>query len=652
MSKIKITKKENSEESENFVEKPLPDAQELNQIERNINNEVRAEEIKESLAEIYQDENGQTVDVHRLEIKKRSGIVMRTIRGVILISLIATTVWYGYNYIYLPRGNDALAVELSINSDKEVVANQEFYYLITVKNTNNSEITNLQLQANYPENFIYLESEPSPQRNNNFWSLSSLKARDIFEIKIKGKLIGKKGDSAILLSDLTYIPSNITSEFKKSASFKKNLAESGLDWRIENSNNVILNEENTVSFFYKLQPVSYLTEIFVSISTPENFDFLTLANNNAAPTKESAQAILMVKPGLWKINQLDNEEKEFPIRFKVKNKIDDTQELLIKIGLQDENKKDYIFAESKINLSIIQNNLNLNIIINGSRSDQGVDFGQKLNYSLVYSNKGEVEMKDVIIMAVLESDFLDWSTIDDPSNGQKRGNTISWSKSEIEALSLLEKNNEGTIDFSINVKNYNETDFKKNFQIKSYAQYNVGDKTAEASENTRSNIITNKINTNINLVEQVVYFNQDNIAVGTGPLPPHVGETTSFKVYWSLSNNLHELNDLKIFVDLPSYINWDNKKQTTLGNLAYDETYHRVTWNIGRYPLSAYKSEAEFSISLKPDPQDYNKIIVLLPGTSIEGTDVETNSKITKTTKAKTSKLEDDPIANIDGRIQ
>jgi hypothetical protein len=190
------------------------------------------------------------------------------------------------------------------------------------------------------------------------------------------------------------------------------------------------------------------------------------------------------------------------------------------------------------------------------------------------------------------------------------------------------------------------------YEVESYAQFAIGNIETKQNEDTKSNTILSKVNSDLKFNEEVRYFSEDNIAVGSGPLPPKVGQTTSFKVYWNLTNNLHELNNLRLESALPDYVTWNDKNRTTVGNIYYDESGRKVVWEIGRLPVSVYEAGAEFNISITPVESDRNKVLVLIPGTNIEATDSETNSTISKVGKAKTTKLEDDPIAVGDGRVE
>ena len=272
-------------------------------------------------------------------------------------------------------------------------------------------------------------------------------------------------------------------------------------------------------------------------------------------------------------------------------------------------------------------------------------------------------MKDVIIMAVLKSDFLDWTSLEDSNNGSERGNTISWSKNEIESLKSVNPNAEGSIDFSIKLLGLGDFSRDKEYKIVSYAQFSIGSPSVEASEDregssepleendNKSNTIINKINSDLKLNETLRYFNSDNIPVGTGPHPPKVGEETTYKIYWDLENNLHELKDLEVKVSLPEYVFWDAHERTTAGSVKFNEEENEIVWNIGRLPITVFQANAEFSIKIKPREEDKNKIMVLLPGSEVSAIDAETEAELEINTKAKTTKLEDDNIAQGDGIV-
>jgi hypothetical protein len=131
-----------------------------------------------------------------------------------------------------------------------------------------------------------------------------------------------------------------------------------------------------------------------------------------------------------------------------------------------------------------------------------------------------------------------------------------------------------------------------------------------------------------------------------------VNEETTYKVYWDIENNLHELSDLTVSVTLPEYVEWNQKQRATVGDVEYDDSLHAVIWDVGRLPVTVFQANAEFSIRVVPSEEDRNKIMVLLPGSTVKATDSETGGEIIESTKPETTKLEDDEIGGGDGIVE
>ncbi|MDP3043601.1 MAG: hypothetical protein Q8N21_04310 [bacterium] len=673
---IKINKQEQSGLAE-FINRPVATDKELEDFEEFVSSavetpteeeEAREEEVEESLSEIYQDGNGGMIDVKKMDIKKKRGFFFWFFTAIFISAVLAGA---GYAaYYYLQKGSDPTNIAFSIEGKKEARAGEEFFYAVNYKNPADSGVNNVKIKIMYPDNFIFIDSSPIANGENGVWQIDSLPARSSGQIKIKGKIIGPAEAASVILAAMAYTPANFSSEFKKEASFTTTVKDIGINLDFDYNSSALVNKENEIILKFSAKENNYLNNFRLTVDQLENMEFIPAKNNEnneinpvrkgEAPSENKeaglSNGVKLIKPGVWEINAITEKEQKIAIKFKLVKKIADTQE--IKLYCEGENAGQYYkFFEKNINYEIMQSDLNLTLIINGSRNDQAVDFGQTLNYSIAYANKGAAKMKDVIIMAVLESGFLDWDSLKDGAGGKKSNNTLSWSKEEIPELEVLEKNEEGIIDFSVNLARPDEITPGKDYQVKSYAQFalgrNNGDISAENQDN-RGNTIINKINSDLKLSEQIRYFNDDNIAVGTGLLPPKVGEATSFKVYWVLTNNLHELKDLRVETTLPDYISWGGKNRASAGAVNYDSETRKVTWQIGRLPITVYKLDAEFNISLVPSEAQKNQIVVLLPGSEARAVDAETEAAISKSSKAKTTKLEDDEIANMssDGRVE
>ncbi|HRH32569.1 MAG TPA: hypothetical protein PK720_00235 [bacterium] len=640
-NKRKATRSELSE----FIERPLPSEKEVKKFDSYLKNGRSSQMVSDSLSKIYEGDNGERVNVQEVNIKRRRNIWLR-IGSIIFYIAIAGGIIAGvYIGFFKNTGTDS-SLQFAITADQAIQANQEFTYTLDYSNQENIVLTNLELTVVYPDNFILTDTFPAASRDNNKWSLPNIRTFSSGQVKIRGRLIGPSGQSNVLFADLTYQPEGITSSFKKSASIDTVLVSSGLDIVTSAPGSVLIGEDSVAT-------VSWLPQEKNSI---DHFTIRLEKNDNVSLLKSDLpDGVTSDEDNVWSVASITNKEP-LAIKFKVNDKNKENEELKLSFEYTPENSsKSYIFDTKTISIEIIKNSLNLSITANGQSSDQGIDFGQTINYSISYANKGEVTMSNVIITAVIDSDALDWRNLEDTNHGRTTSSTIMWTGDEIPDLKSLAKDQQGTIEFTVPVRPTTEAKLISRFEIQSYAQFALGgvavDQTNDNQAN-RSNQLTLKINSDINLDEAVRYFDEDNIGVGTGPLPPKVGETTTVKVYWTIKNNLHEISGLRVATTLPSGVTWDFKDQASVGSLQYDSITNQVIWEIGRLPLSVPLIKAEFSIALKPRASDFNKIMILASGTTLVGQDNQTTFPINKVLKAQTTKLEKDDIANTDGIVQ
>lgn len=660
--KDEISIKEKRSSLSEFIKRPLPTDEEVSEFEELMEEEAREEEIEESLSEIYQDENGEIVDVSKMNIKKKRGFFF-WLSALFFSIIFFSSAIYGVYYYFFSASGSAM-VEFSIEGQEKIMAGEEFFYKINYRNPGRVNLKNIRIEVDFPENFVLLDSLPAPDEKNNIWHIDSIVSMTNSSIKIKGKIIDKPNSPARIFANMTYVPENFSSEFRTEASFAGFMESIGIDSDFYHPSTALVGEESEIKIELRAYEKNYLTDFIIEAEEAENIEFITVDQKRiqSSDTEEEIK-ISQIKPNTWKVSGLTEKIETVFFNYKVKEKINDEQEIKIffkhikekesEEGVVEE--RNMVFFEKDVVFEVMKSDLNLSLEINELKVDHGVNFEDILNYKIIYANKGDEDMKDLVIMAVLDSDFIDWTTLEDKNRGRERGNMIFWTKNEIPELEKISKNQEGEIEFSVKVLPFREMDLGGKFEIRSYAQYSIDDRgeIKEGNDN-RSNTIVNKINSDLSLSEKIRYFNEDNIPVGTGPLPPKAGEETSFKVYWTLTNNINELNNVEVQTSLPSYVKWNEKARTSVGSLFYDEDNHSVVWQIGRMPISVYRIDAEFSLSLTPLEEDRNKILVLLSGSKVSALDTETGANIVKTKSPKTTKLEDDEIAQIssDGRIE
>lgn len=628
-----------------------------------VEGELRANEIEEGLSEIYQDDNGEIVDMKNVEIVHGRSWLFRALIWILNLGLIAILCLIGYYYFnQYQSANDTASIDFTITGSKEVTAGQDIEYTVTYRNLDKIDLRNVTAKTVYPDNFIFVSADPAPSQGNDFWQIGNIDRSRSGEIKIKGKLIGEIGKNSILLSSLAYTPSNFSSEFRKDASAETIITSTGLDFNFDFPASVMVNESNDLYISYRQLDGLYLDKIRLTLSKLENLSFGSSTSltepgvvyiNLASTTTKATTTAASTTP--------ISGELRLPLTFK--SRINNKENITINFEYSIDGQNYHSFFKRDIEVDVLTKSINLDLLINASKEAQGVDFGQQLNYSIGYANKGDQSMKDLVVMAVIDGDFIDWKTLTDKTKGKVVGNKIVWTKSEIPDLASLIPGQEGTIDFSVNLIGTKDINLAKNYQIKNFARFSFGSASTtiatssatttleKNSETNRSNEIVLKINSDLSLGEEVRYFDDDNIAVGSGPQPPHVDQTTSYKVYWKLANSLNELVGVKVETTLPAYVNYEEKNTSDIGAITFDSATRKVSWNIAKMPITATKADGSFNISVTPTSTDANRIMMLINNTAVTAKDSITGNIISKTGKAKTSKLLDDSAVSDDGVV-
>jgi len=634
-----------------FIERPVPTEKEVTGFERAINREARQQEIESHLSEIYRDQNGDLIDVQKMAVRRKH--FWRRFSRWFFLSAILVAIAYAA-YAYLMPTSDISALSITISAPDNIQTGQPFSYQVTYHNPTKFTLSQVDLEIQYPTNFVFAGSSLAPTGGNYSWKLPNLAPGASVTLAINGQLIALPGSINTISARLSYLPGSFSTQYTKEATASTIVSGPGFDIDLQSNDTAFLKQSNNLSLIISNVQMNYLGDFnlsfnlpaeavagvasttIVSTSTPGS---LGTSTPNVTVTKIGGQSwqIVGVSPGL--------NRQEIPLFYTINQK-SASSTVTVRLAKQLADGQSYVFWEKSINPEVVSSDLNLTLSLNGSPDNGALNFGQALNYTLQYDNKGTNTFRDVAIMASLSGDFLDWGSLKTDSGGLTNNHTLIWTKQDLSALAQIAPGQNGTINFNINLKPFKSGDLGNSLNITSYAQYSVNNQAVQGSNN-KSNTINSLLNSDLSLIEQIRYFDENNTPVGSGPLPPKVGETTSVRVFWTVRNNLHELSDASVTMILPPYVAFDNKVNAGAGSLSYDPTSRQVTWYVGRLPVSVYQTDAAFNITITPTENDRNKILVLSPGSVVTAVDTETKAAITQKTAPKTTKLEDDDIAGL-----
>jgi len=655
-----------------FVERPMPTDREVNSFEKAIKKEVRHREMDDNLSEIYRDRRGDMVNVKKMT-QKKSRFWRRLFGRLIILVIIAALGYAGYNYLFGGNG-DISALVLNIDAPDKILAGQAFSYTISYHNPTKFALRSVHLELQYPAGFVFSGASTAPVVGNYGWDLPGLDPGGNGILTVNGQLISPPDSVNVISGRMSYVPDALSSQYTKDASASSIVSGPGFTIDLESNDTAFLNQPNDLNLIFSDIQNNNLGDFYLSFGLPAEANAgvaTSSVSTSTAPVAKSAakattsaatttgasatssslsgQKITITKAGgqSWLVSGLvpNMDRQEIPLYYIIKQK-SASSTITVRLEKKMPDGESHTFWQKDITPTVVTSDLNLTLLLNGSQNQAAANFGDTLNYTLTYNNQGNNVFKDVVIMASLNGDFIDWNSVRSDNGGLSSHNAIIWTEQGLPALKEVDPGQSGQINFSVSLKNYQPSDLGKSLLAVAYGQYSVNNKSV-AGDSNKSNTITATINSDLSLNEQLLYFNSDNIPVGSGPLPPKIGQTTSVRVYWTVKNSLHELSDTRVVLTLPAYVDWNNSAVAGTGNLYFDVASHQVIWEIGRLPLSVTRATADFSISLTPTAFDQGKILVLSPGATISAMDTETKATITYKTGAKTTKLEDDDIAGL-----
>lgn len=621
--------------------------------------------IETNLKKIYTSQDGNVSnDMYRLDIKKSNWmkrfLAFEIIIFVILVGFIST-------FYLFKNGHDSAQASMDVNIEAPVEYSSGNVATITInyQNKENFSLNDVELAMKYPQGFEFLASDPVPSNEfKDIWKLGNISKGRGGAIQIKGKVMGSVGDLIAFKATFTYQPQNFNSNFKQEFNSETGqIASSIVTISIEGPEKVIPDQNATYTIRYENSSEEDLANVLIKAKFPQNFVFMeskpSFTKNEIFNKKKlllaNAESNTSAEKS-WFFEKLSRAEKGvIEITGKYMNSDNEKSTLTFQIGVVD--AAEYkIYQEQTHEFEILNHGLTVSMSVNGLKEENSVNFSNTLNYSITIKNIGAKTLHNILLTSQIDSQVVDWDTLIDKNNGERAGQKIIWKPSLVPLLSILKPLDEGTIDFSLQIKDVSKIDLKKeNLKTTARAEATI---TAiddfDTSVLVKTEPLVSVINTELEMKVVGRYFDDDNIAVGQGPLPPVVGKKTTFRIYWYLSNNLNEVSNVVLKTGLLPDSKWEDKFLSTVGALVYNPSDNSITWKIPK--ISSNKTFEElnawFDVSITPKADQAGKLVLIIADSSLTAKDNVTNSPISLVGRGVTTNLEDDPIGGGRGLVE
>lgn len=588
-------------------------------------------QIDEDLEVIYGQEDGQSTDFSKLEVRKTKRGRRLLVWLLITLAILCTAAYGGYIVFEKAVSGSGETLILAVEGPNELVSGQEVDFDVSYQNIGSVPLATLEIKLNLPKGFILENTDPAPTGENNVWTLGAITAGSDGLIHLKGVWIDSVPSGQTLQALATYRPANFNADFQKIATKTVTVTSSVLTLTSSGPTTGAGGGTGDYVFTLKNTGERPVEGVRLRLTIPSSF---LVSAADPKPMEGAGSE--------WQITNLDA-GAETSVKISGSFAADGSGLTSMAGSLGVMRDQDFLQqATSEAQTDLVGGGLTVRLIVNGSTTDQTIDPGSTLRLSIDVSN-GSEEAIDGLAVTLIASTESKTQPIDWPhaslGDGDLSVNTITWSGDALSKSGALEAGERETIDLNLPLLAELGT---------AADQFTLG-VTATVSEvagaavnrSLQSTPLTVRINSNTNFSTDARYF-EDGTPVGTGPLPPAVGQTTRYRLRWNVSNTLHALDALSVSATIPPGVNFDGSASNDMGAVVFDATSRLLTWTIDRLPTSVTSVSTSFNLSVTPTTSDVGSFIKLMNASTLTATDSATGARIEKQSSAQTTEIPND----------
>jgi hypothetical protein len=561
--------------------------------------------------------------------------------GLAIVFVASAGITIGYRIIKSSYEKQKMTIDIS--GPQLVNSAQEVEYAIKYQNRNWLRFNDVEIFLDHSDNFQFTNPGHFEKVDSNTSKLTigKVSAGEKGELKIKGKFFAPEDYVVYMQVTVKYTPlffSNNRFETHyqipvtvKSAPIKIDIEAPGqaadgqmIDYYIHYENN---------------SDVSY-PAAEIRINYPDDFEFHQSKPESSGGGKVFRLGTLAPgQRGMLFIEGIFN------------GKMNDIKTMTVLAGSvgQDNNFVEFLRQEKNTQVTgsplIVTQSL-----VNRLKSDNSVNVGETLYYEVYYKNLGNIGLRDVIITFDFDEKIIDFSTLQlargSFSGANKR---ITWKAVDFPELANLGPGESGLIHFNVKISKVIpiESNDDSNFSIKSTVKIDSPDVPTPVDSNKiiSSDALTLRLNSPVFLESKVYYY--DDLISNSGPLPPRVGEETTYTIHWKITNSSNDLTNVKVTSNLPTYINWKKTFAPSSENIYFNERTNQLVWEVGKVEHGAGiispAREVRFQIGLIPQIYDLRMKPYITNEAMLTGIDMFTDQDVNVVAGKENIELRDDP---------
>ncbi len=558
-------------------------------------------------------------------------------------------------FLYLGKRGDE--VELLVGGRDRVEAGELVTVPVTIKNITRVPLKEVEVVILLPERTILKEGNAEHYAPSRIVEkFDTITPQEEKKIELALRFFGREGEDRLIDVTVLYRPENLRAKFSAHATQLFTITHVPLAVFWELPETVTQNQELEVRVRYISNARAPVDNLSLRLQYPPGF---VLKSTDPATLKGTPE---------WKVGTLEpGASGTVLLRGTISGEEGEVKAFRGELGVYEEATKTWLsYSESNGEFLIAQAPLSVRGFLAGTR-DHIVNPGEKLVFSLQYKNNTTATLKNVTLRAFLDELFaLPSGTFPDkgssprillfPSLVIEQGGVfeagsraIIWGPGGLGALREVAPGTSGEVQFQIDTRPrpLMKSSQDKNIMVRlrsSIDAANIPQDFAGAKVGSED-AAQFKVKTVVLFGGKAAY--RASPIVNSGPLPPRVGQKTTYAIVWEIRNFTSTLENVEIHAPVPPNIKWENVISPRDAKITFDPASSEIVWRVGEVRagtgvvVPALVGAAQ--ISLIPTEADIGNTPRLVAESRLTGKDSFTGQEISEGFGSFTTALRDDP---------
>jgi uncharacterized repeat protein (TIGR01451 family) len=590
---------------------------------------VAISDIDAGLSAIYGDDRDDLKVVARGD-SRLTRFLLRTV-GLLTAACLLALVGYVVYQRFFTMDREGKPLVMTFSVPTELQSGAAATIELSYNNATNAPLTNVEVDLNLPDGFIVRATNPAATNVEDLmWNLGTITGRSDGKIIVEGIWSADVPSTTGIQALASYKPANFNAQFNDIATATVSTMQSTLRLAIDEV--PVANAGQAVTYVIRVrnEGTDIITSPTIDVTLPTGF-FV----QSSDPVLVTGGPVSYILPDL-----VPDTETVVTIVGAYASDVSGPQAILATASVTNGRKS--IQATISSATDVKGSVLSLLMVGNGSEGAITADPGSLLRIALRLENTGDASITDATALLDFTAEDnlpIDWSSA--VLNGGKitaRGITF-----DTKTIGSIAPGEHVTLNLAFPLK----TDLSA-----VSSAFAVAFTATQSGITVQASPLTVSLNSDAGLTSTLRYYNEDGSPLGSGPLPPVVGDTTHYRAIWSISSGLHGLKDVSVSAVLPEGIVWDDFATADGGFVSYDPNTRIVRWTVSSVPADASSISARFSVALTPTSSDVGLVKTIVEKTVLSAKDEATSAVIERSADAITTECAGDVYAQGKGVVK